>query len=125
MIVSASPGGGPSENFSVEVDMPRAGTYSIEAMWTATTSTEVYVYTKPVSKSCTDPAMNMNDANIRYLPSVTGGWVRSSLPNYPDRVGNLLLPAGKTRITFTSRACGNGLGGGRLPSTAWIQFREL
>jgi hypothetical protein len=125
MIASYSPGGGPAENFSVEVDMPRAGTYRVEAMWAAATATEVHVYTKPVSKSCTDPNMNMDDAAVHYQPSVAGGWTRANLPPYPDTVGNLLLRAGKTKITFTSRACGNGVGGGRLPSTAWVQFREL
>lgn len=125
MIASANPNGGPSENFSIEVETPRAGTYAVEAMWTAATNTEVYVYAKPLAKSCTDPGLNMNDADIHFLPSVTGAWIRSSLPPYPDRIGNLLLPAGKTRIVFTSRSCGGGLGGGRLPSTAWIQLREL
>jgi hypothetical protein len=44
MIVSSSPGDGPSENFSITVDVPRAAVYSVDAMWTAGAPTEVYVY---------------------------------------------------------------------------------
>lgn len=125
LIVSGSAAGGPSENSSIEVDMPRAGMYSVEAMWTAAVQTEVHVYSKAMAKSCTDPNLNMDDAALHYLPSVTGGWDAGHLPNYPDYLGNLLLPKGKTRIIFTSRSCGGGLGGGRVPSTKWVRFREL
>jgi hypothetical protein len=66
----------------------------------------------------------MNYAAIHFLPAVTGGWRHENLPNNPQRVGNLLLPQGKATILFTSRFCGGGLGGGRLPSTAWVEFKE-
>lgn len=121
LLVSSLKDGGPSEQFTVLVNLPRAGTYSVEAMWTAATPTEVYVYAKPVAKDCRDANMNMNDADIHYLPSVREGWESANLPKYPDHVGTLLLAKGKTKITFTTRSCN----GGRLPSTAWVQFKEL
>lgn len=126
MIVSASAGGGPSENFSLEVEVPRAGTYDVWAMWASAVSTEVWVYTKPpVAKSCDDPTLTMDDAEKNYLPTVTGGWDRASLPNNPDHIGRVELQEGKTKILFTNRRCGGGRGGGRVPSTAWIEFKEF
>ena len=124
MIVSAEPNGGPSENFSFLVDSPRAATYSLESLWTAAVRTEVYVYVKPYSKVCNDPNMNMDDADLHYFPAVTSGWSRGNLPKQPERLGYITLPAGKTPLIFTSRACGGGLGGGRLPSVAWILLTE-
>lgn len=124
MIVSSSPGGGPSENFSITVDMPRAGTYTVDAMWTAAVQTEVYVYSKPLTKSCTDPTMNMDDAAIPFLPEVRDGWGRGNLPNDPQRVGNLLLPEGEDNDNFHGQVLRPRPWRGRLPSTAWVEFKE-
>lgn len=125
LIVSGHPGGGPSENFSIVFDTPRAGTYSLKALWTSGSPTEVHVYTKAFSKSCTASDLNMDDADLHYLPNSRGGWSASTLPLYPDVIGNVLLPKGSSTIIFTSRSCGHGLGGGRLPSTRWISFTRL
>ncbi len=128
LIVSDSPNRG-SDNFTLGIDIPRTGTYSIDAMWTSGEQTEVYIYSKPMKplpNGCNTPNESKNlDADFSYKPSVTGGWTKASLPTYPDRVGKLLLEKGHKIILFTSLSCGGGLAGGRVPSTAWVRFREL
>lgn len=123
MTVSSAQPPGPSENIRIEVDLTEGGEYAVDAMWTAAVPTEVWVYTTRNLPHCDD---NMDAHSALYFrPQVLGGWDRPSLPNRPERVGTLLLPTGHSVITFTTRACGGGLGGGRIPSTEWIELTQL
>lgn len=128
MIVSGSPTGGPSENFSVTVDVPRAGDYFVDVMWTAPVPTEVWVYTKPIpaDMNCQNPNLTMHGEEIHDSPVVTGGWGSESLPPNPQRLNSVIHIShpGQTKLTFTAKACGGGLAGGRLPSTAWVELTE-
>lgn len=129
MTVSSTPAGGPSENFRIAVDLPRAGEYFVDVMWTAAVPTQVYVYSD--AKDLPHCSEQMTKAKIPdgggsgILPEVTGGWGKGSLPKIPQRLGHLLLPKGSSTLSFISLSYGGGLGGGRAPSTAWVELTEI
>jgi hypothetical protein len=125
---SSTVNGGPSENFSVAFQIPRAGYYRIEALWTAGGPTEVYVF-QPGSlrggaaNGCQGPT-DMTGVP-HFLPPVGTGWSASDLPSVPDVVvSRMLLPAGPVRLIFSSMPCGGGMGGGRIPSTRYVRLLE-
>lgn len=123
LTVSGEPGGGPSENFIVQVDAPKTARYNIEAMWASGADVELYIYTPPpvVSENCWEPT----GWNLHKFPASTGGWTRQYLVRDPEVLGRIVLSKGPNTILFAQRPCGGGKGGGRLPSVAWIRFTEV
>lgn len=120
-LLVATPGAA-SSNFDVPVSLPKAGTYRVTAMWAAPTGINGYVYRDriPPPPSGSGCKVDMNDALLKFTSTASSGWDEASLPKYPDTIGYLLMPAGQSRVFFTTFSCN----GGPLPTTRWVQFEE-
>lgn len=116
MAVSAPPPAGP-ENFSIVANLPRPGKYYVSINWAGQDSIPVWVYTKLPTKQC---ETDMSGADIGLTSTRTDGWGKDNLVE--QDIGSIdNLRKGRNILYFITKPCT----GGRIPSTAWVQLREM
>lgn len=123
LIMSANATGGPSENFSVTFNAPRAGRYLLEALWVSAEQTEVFLFDRPLTGNC-QTGVSVSGAVRRLLPAPTGSWAATSNVR-PDVIGYVDLVRGSNTLLFTTVPCGGGLAGGRVPWVNSLHLTEL